>query len=322
MENVKLVELLSKHREYNVVGHVRPDGDCVGSQLAVCNVLTAKNIRCHIVKNDDYGNILSAFFDEHDVIDCKDFDAKLPLICVDCSNFNRVGNEIFAKYETPYLNIDHHISNNSFAEHNVIDPDSSSTAQLIARLLLGEGVDFDKKTAEVLYLGIMTDSNRFAYDTTTMETVQIVEVLMEKGVCISEIYRKVYERDSLQKYRLLERFLHNMAVFDGGRCCTSFVVDDDFRETNAELLETEGFVNYTRKIDGVMVGAFLEFHDSYTKCSLRSESADFRMDLFAKQFGGGGHPAAAGFVIGKQDAKFYAKFQEELAQHLRKIFTD
>jgi phosphoesterase RecJ-like protein len=178
-------------------------------------------------------------------------------------------------------------------------------------------VDFDKTVAEMLYLGIMTDTNRFAYWTTTIDTIKIVEVLVNKGISMPDIYQKVYERDSLQKYQLLERFLHNMTVFEGGRCCTSFVTAKDFTETGAVLLDTEGFVNYTRQVDGVQVGAFLEFHESYTKCSLRSKGTDFRMDIFAKQFGGGGHPAAAGFTIDAGDKSFYSKFKTLLAEYVK-----
>jgi phosphoesterase RecJ-like protein len=89
--------------------------------------------------------------------------------------------------------------------------------------------------------------------------------------------------------------------------------------TRAELLDTEGFVNYTRQIDGVKVGAFLEFHETYVKCSLRSKDATWHMDLLAKKFGGGGHPAAAGFNIESKDMDFYAKFKSVLAEHVRNI---
>jgi phosphoesterase RecJ-like protein len=217
------------------------------------------------------------------------------------------------------LNIDHHISNDNFAEHNVVDPRAPSTTQVIAHFLLAEGVDFDGKVAEMLYLGIMTDSGRFAYDSTSLETIKIVEVLMEKGVSISEMYRKVYERDSLARYRLLERFLHNMTVFGNGCCCTSFLEEKDFVETRTGPLDCEGFVNYTRQIDGVNGGAFLEFRNSYTKCSLRARDEKLRMDVFANQFGGGGHPAAAGFTIEARGPDFYEEFGRAFAEHVRKI---
>ncbi|MDR2778855.1 MAG: DHH family phosphoesterase [Puniceicoccales bacterium] len=319
MDDRKLATLLLEHHAYNVVGHIRPDGDCVGSQLAIFNILKAKNIKCNIIKNDNYGSVLSQFLNGYTTVDDTQCNQTLPLICVDCSDFQRVGMNIRKKYNKPYLNIDHHISNDKFANHNIIDSSASSTAQVIAEALLHENVDFDKKTAEVLYLGIMTDSNRFAYDTTTLSTIRIVEALVAKGIHVSEIFQKVYERDTLQKYLLLERFLRNLTVFQEGRCCTSFITEKDFMETKAEPFDTEGFVNYTRQINGVMVGAFLEFHGTCVKCSLRSKNATLRMDLLAKKFGGGGHPAAAGFNIESNDPIFYSKFKSALAEHVRNI---
>jgi phosphoesterase RecJ-like protein len=311
------MELLFEHRAYNIVGHVRPDGDCVGSQLAICNVLRAENIICNILKNDDYGSILAPFFDGYTVLGDDDFDEKLPLICVDCATLRRVGTKIASLCPNPYLNIDHHISNENFAEYNAVDANASSTAQVVAEAAIHYGLDIDSRTAEALYLGIMTDTNRFAYDTTSLDTIKIVEVLMGSGISISKIYQKVYERDSLQKYSLLERFLRNMEVFAGGLCCASFVTEADFKETGAEPLATEGFVNYTRGINGVEIGAFLEFHDSNVKCSVRSKNAAFRMDIFAKQFGGGGHPAASGFTTDCRGVCFYEDFKLALAKHVK-----
>ncbi|MDR1401922.1 MAG: DHH family phosphoesterase [Puniceicoccales bacterium] len=318
MRKWNLRELLFKHDEYNIVGHVRADGDCVGSQLALHNVLKASNIKCNIIKNDNYGTVLSAFFRGYPVMDGENFNEKLPLICVDCSDFKRTGPKIFEKYSKPYLNLDHHISNDNFAQHNIVDANSSSTAQLIAESLIRENISFDKATAEALYLGIMTDTNRFAYST-AIDTIKVVETLMGKGISISEIHRSVYERNSLAKYRLLERFLHNISVFGDGNYCTSFITENDLRETQCEPLDTEGFVNYTRQIDGVKVGAFLEFHDSYLKCSLRSKNSTSRMDLFAKQFGGGGHPAAAGFTVDAAGENFYNNFKFALIEHVKNL---
>ncbi|MDR1413353.1 MAG: DHH family phosphoesterase [Puniceicoccales bacterium] len=318
MKKWELGSLLFKHREYNIVGHVRPDGDCIGSQLALHNVLKTNGIKCNIIQNDNPGTILSAFLDDYPTVDVENFNAKLPLICVDCSDFKRAGQKILKQYDRPYLNLDHHISNDNFAQHNIVDANSSSTAELLAKSLIDGNIDFDRATAEALYLGIMTDSNRFAYST-TLDTIKIVEILMGKGISISKIYGRIYERDSLQKYHLLERFFHNISIFGDGSYCTSFVTENDFRETLCEPLDTEGFVNYTRQIDGVKIGAFLEFHDSYLKCSLRSKNPNFRMDLFAKQFGGGGHPAAAGFTVTTNSKNFHENFKSALIEHVKNL---
>jgi phosphoesterase RecJ-like protein len=328
MGTVDFLKLLRANPAYNVVGHTKPDGDSVGSQLAIHNVLAANGIRCSIVANDDPGPILAEFLRGYPVVAAADCDHRLPLICVDCADLRRVGPEIAGRCGVPYLNIDHHVSNENFAVHNIVVADVSSTAEVIASLLMAEGIDFDRATAEALYLGIMTDSGRFAYDTTTLATVKIVGALMAKGISISAIYRAVYERESLARYRLLVRFLHNLTVFNGGRCSSSFLIEEDFVETGTIPLDTEGFVNYARGVDGVVVGALVEFHDTHTKCSLRSKNGALRLDLFAKRYGGGGHPAAAGFTlqqsyspahIESSGKTFYGDFQRSLAAHVERF---
>lgn len=322
MNNHSLLELLLRNREYNIIGHIRPDGDCIGSQLAVYYILQQYDIQCNIIKNDDYGSVLFEFLDGCDVIQDDQANYELPLICVDCSDFARTGKFIPCNYERPYLNIDHHISNNNYGEYNFIDPDAVSTTEVIARLLANDKVDYGKLAAEMIYLGIMTDSNRFAYSTTTKDTLKITESLVERGADLPKIYNAIYERNSIERYRLLTIFLKNITVFNGGLCCTSFVTADDFKNTGAQRADTEGFVDYTRALDGVQAGAFLEIHDEYIKCSMRSRSTDIRMDILASQFGGGGHPAASGFIVQSPTPDFYKIFQSALAEHVTRFYEN
>lgn len=322
MNNHSLLELLLRNREYNIVGHIRPDGDCIGSQLAIYHILQQYDIQCNIIKNDDYGSVLSGFLDGCDVIQDDQANYELPLICVDCSDFARTGKFIPRNYERPYLNIDHHISNNNYGEYNFIDPDAVSTTEVIARLLANDKVDYGKLAAEMIYLGIMTDSNRFAYSTTTKDTLKITESLVERGADLPKIYNAIYEHNSIERYRLLTIFLKNITVFNGGLCCTSFVTADDFKNTGAQRADTEGFVDYTRALDGVQAGAFLEIHDEYIKCSMRSRSTDIRMDILASQFGGGGHPAASGFIVQSPTPDFYKIFQSALAEHVTRFYEN
>lgn len=322
MNNHSLLELLLRNREYNIIGHIRPDGDCIGSQLAIYYTLQQYDIQCNIIKNDDYGSVLSEFLDGCDVIQDDQANYELPLICVDCSDFARTGKFIPCNYERPYLNIDHHISNNNYGEYNFIDPDAVSTTEVIARLLANDKVDYGKLAAEMIYLGIMTDSNRFAYSTTTKDTLKITESLVERGADLPKIYNAIYERNSIERYRLLTIFLKNITVFNGGLCCTSFVTADDFKNTGAQRADTEGFVDYTRALDGVQAGAFLEIHDEYIKCSMRSRSTDIRIDILASQFGGGGHPAASGFIVQSPTPDFYKIFQSALAEHVTRFYEN
>ena len=317
------VKLLTRYKEYNVVGHIRPDGDCVGSQLAIANILEQLRIKCNIIKNSDIGRVLSHFFDGYKLINDNEMDMLLPLICVDCSDFRRTGDYISGNYKVrPYICIDHHTSNARFAENNIINTSAAATTEIIADLMLQNGIKFNQKISNLLYLGIMTDTNRFAYETTTKNTLQIVEHLVDNGANLSSIYYDVYEHDSIERYRALEIFLKNICVFANGKCCISHLTFNDLGKVGAKHSDTEGFVNYARQLDGVDIGAFLEFNKDYINCSMRAKSPKFRIDTFAEKFGGGGHPAAAGFVLKNFQKNFYETFKLELANYVQSFYEN
>lgn len=313
------VQLLALKRCY-IVGHVRPDGDCIGSELALAAILRTHGVHCEIVKNDPWGRILEPFFLGQSVVSPEEMDASVPLVCVDCSDFKRTGDVVLSKYEQPDVVIDHHLSNAGFGKYNYVDPSAASTTELLSDWLIAEQFPISAQVANWLYLGIMTDTNRFAYRSTTSKTLDIVRMLLERGADMSLSYQAIYERDTVERYRLLERLLHRMDIFEEGRCCLSYVEEKDFKETGAKYLETEGFVNYTRNLDGVEIGSYLEFHSDYVKCSIRSRSADYRMDLFAKKFGGGGHPAASGCTVYHYSSHFYQEYKSALAEHLKNFY--
>ena len=315
------VKLLTRYKEYNVVGHIRPDGDCVGSQLAIANILEQLGIKCNVIKNSNVGRVLSRFFDGYELINNNEMNISLPLICVDCSDFRRTGDYISGNYKVmPYICIDHHTSNDRFAENNIINTSAAATAEIIADLMLQNGIKFNQKISNLLYLGIMTDTNRFAYETTTKNTLRIVEHLVDNGANLSSIYYDVYEHDSIERYRALEIFLKNICVFANGKCCISHLTFDDLENAGARHSDTEGFVNYARQLDGVDIGAFLEFNKDYINCSMRAKSPRFRIDIFAKKFGGGGHPAASGFTLKNFPKNFYEIFKLELANYVQSFY--
>ena len=317
------VKLLTRYKEYNVVGHIRPDGDCVGSQLAIANILKQLGIKCNIIKNSDIGRVLSRFFDGYELINDNEMDISLPLICADCSDFKRTGDYISENYKTgPYICIDHHTSNDRFAENNIINTSAAATAEIIADLMLQNGIKFNQKISNLLYLGIMTDTNRFAYETTTKNTLQIVEHLVDNGANLSSIYYDVYEHDSIERYRALEIFLKNICVFANGKCCISHLTFDDLEKVGAKHSDTKEFVNYARQLDGVDIGAFLDFNRDYINCSMRAKSPKFRIDIFAEKVGGGGHPAAAGFVLKNFQKNFYETFKLELANYVQSFYEN
>jgi phosphoesterase RecJ-like protein len=318
-----LFKLLGEREAYNVVGHIRPDGDCVGSQVALCAVIQALGRRCHIIRNDIAGQNFAAFFDHMPCIPVDEIDSSLPLICVDCSDYNRVGDEVKRMCDSVFINIDHHISNTRFALHNFVRSDIASTTAILAEMLLENKFNITKQIADALYLGIMTDTGRFSYASTSLRIFKLAEILVSAGADPHKIYALVYENNTLARYRLLERLLRNIQIFCNGRVCLSFVDESDFEETGADSLDTEGFVNYMRELKGVLIGCFLEMHSDFVKCSLRAIDNSLRVDIFAGLFGGGGHQSAAGFSkFAPFGTDFVCEVRDALCKHMERFYDE
>ncbi|MDR2721089.1 MAG: DHH family phosphoesterase [Puniceicoccales bacterium] len=320
-----LFKLLDKHEGYNIVGHVRPDGDCVGSEVALCMVIHSLGKRCHVIFNDTIPPNFAVFFDGVPCISSEEIDNSLPLICVDCSDYERVGQGVQRAYYAAFLNIDHHISNNNFALNNIVNGNAVSTTEILAEALIESKFVITKQIANALYLGIMTDTGRFAYASTSLgvKTFRIAELLIEAGANPNKIYSLAYENNTLQRYKLLVKLLKNLEIFCDGRVCLSFVTESDFIETGAIPSDMEGLVNYTRELDGILVGCLLEIRSDSVKCSLRATDMSLRMDLLAGLFGGGGHMCAAGFLkTGIITQNFVNDFKLALCRHVEKFGSE
>jgi phosphoesterase RecJ-like protein len=315
-----LFELLARYDAYNIIGHVCPDGDSIGSQVALSEVVRALGKQCHIVENSAVPKNLSYFLKGVPSIPADGMDVSLPLICVDCMDYNRIGSVAGLHGREAFLNIDHHISNSWFAANNIVIDDASSTAEILAELLIGSKFTITKTMADALYLGIVTDSGRFSYPSTSLKTFKLAETLVGIGTSPSKIYTLVYENNTLERYRLLERFLKNIEIFCDGRLCLSFLREADFLETGASVLDTEGFVNYARELRGVLIGCFVDVRDDFMKCSLRAIDGSLRVDAFAGMFGGGGHQCAAGFSKTGVSSDFIEDIKTALCRHVEKFY--
>lgn len=319
----ELLNVLSEYSAYNIVGHVRPDGDCIGSSIALCRAILSLGKQCFVIRTDQISENFKYFFYDTPCVDVQSFNPELPLICVDCSDYNRVNNAVRKAYNIPFLNIDHHLSNKNFAKNNIIYSTAASTTEILTRLFIGSNINITLPIAEALYLGILTDTGRFAYSATSIDTFKYAELMIKKGVTANKIYSIVYENNTLQRYKLLERLLSNIELCCSGKACLSFLTEEDFIETGASVLDTEGFVNYTRELIGVLIGCFLELHNDYIKCSLRCIDKSLRVDLLASKFGGGGHPCAAGFLISDNiENNFIERFKLTVIAHINQFYND
>ena len=217
-------------------------------------------------------------------------------------------------------NIDHHLSGAAFAQLNLVDAASAATAEILAGMLLDNGLPIDAATAQGLYVGVLTDTGQFRYSATSRRTFLLAAELLARGANPGEAGYELYERETAGRLRLLQRFLASLRFECDGRICVGLLPDGVFAETGALPEDTEGLVDYPRSVDSVDIGVLIEERADGIKASLRAKDPAYRLDLVAAQFNGGGHACAAGLNV--KDAKivtFYPRLVAALAAQLRAV---
>lgn len=303
-----------------VYGHLRPDGDCIGSQVAVTRILRALGADACAVNHHEVPPSCVPFvqdtpFFRDDVVDLSEH----VFVTVDCADLKRLG-PVFAKLDRKvFLNIDHHISNTNFAEHNLVDGASAAAGEILAGCFIDAGLPVDAVSAQGLYVGIATDTGQFRFSSTTRRTFQICCDLMAFGADPAAAAMILYERESPAKLALLQRFLNSFRYACEGRVCLGVLNEADWAETGANKEDTEGLVDYARSIEGVDIGVLLEEREGVLKGSFRAKETRMRVDLIAREFNGGGHACAAGFNPVGTIEEVYPILMEKLSSHLRSV---
>jgi phosphoesterase RecJ-like protein len=281
-----------------IVGHARPDGDCIGSQIALARVLRALGHEVICINPDVVPRrlqflVTDIVFAKPDAIPAIDYTA----IYSDCADQDRAGEKARARFPQPIASIDHHISNSGFATHNFVDVAAAATCEILAGVFLDNGFPIDAVTAQALFVGIMTDTGQFRFNSTTRRTFMLAAELVSRGARPADAGGEIYERESAGKLQLVQRFLSSFKMECGGRVCIGVLPNGIFAETGTSPEDTEGLVDYARSIDGVDIGVLIEERPNVIKASLRSKDPAFRVDKIAALFNGGGHACAAGLNL-------------------------
>ncbi|WP_221029161.1 DHH family phosphoesterase [Actomonas aquatica] len=286
-------------RPVAVVGHARPDGDCIGSQVALARILRAMGREVICVNSDTVPRRLEFVAHGERFVNVEGLPAESAhvAIFVDCADHERPGPRLMARFPTVLGNIDHHVSNQGYAEHNCVDPRAAATCEILAGLFLDFNLPIDAQTAQALYAGILTDTGQFRFASTTHRTFKFAAELMACGADPVQAGFELYEREPLGKMKLLQRFLASLELHAGGRICVGTLVRGVFEETGTNHEDTEGLVDYARAIDGVEIGCLIEEREDGAKASLRSKDPVYRVDRIAALFNGGGHACAAGLNV-------------------------
>lgn len=296
-----VIEALKKNNKFLITAHVNLEGDSLGSQLAMKELLQNLGKSAFIVDSDPvpehYKFLPKAGQILNKMDKTLDFDAAIVL---DCPTLKRTGKVrgIISKNRF-IINIDHHISNEKFGAVNWVDPNASSAGEMVYRIFKEMNEPLTKEIALSLYIAILTDTGSFNYDNTSSLTHEIAGELLGYGLEPALVSENVYERRSVEDVKFLGLALSNIKLNRAGDVAYMEITKDMLASAGADASKSEGFVNYARSIDKVRVAMLFREdlkEDGKINVSLRSKG-DADVNKIASFFGGGGHVRASGCVL-------------------------
>jgi phosphoesterase RecJ-like protein len=298
----QVLEEIRGGERFLLTTHEGPDGDALGSLLAMQAILTdlgkdsvmflgAKEFPLPV----EYRFLpLEEVFHEPpaDVVD-------RTLVFLDCGN------------------IDHHHDTTRFGTVNLVDVDASCTAEIVYELAKRLDVEVTPEMAGALYVGLVTDTGRFMYGNTGAAAHRMAAELIDAGVDVHDTYRRLYERVPIEKLHLISRALAGVERFDDGRLAVAYISAEDYAASGADEVLTEGIIDFVRSLEGALIAAVIrdktDGGNGARKVSLRSTNGSIDVSAIARKYGGGGHPRAAGFSTDLPSAELVEALRAELA---------
>lgn len=298
MTGLDLRLFLEKYRDIYIFTHLRPDGDAIGSSLALGNTLKHESKNVRLLCSDEIPSKYSFLPGVEKFQNYFEREEEEGLaIVLDCSDLKRLGDlKDGLKELNNVINIDHHVTNEKFGDVNIIDSSAASTGEIIYKLLQTNSLELNSEISLCLYVAISSDTGSFKYENTTPQTMKIAGKLLEKGVNPSYVSQKIFDEYPLSTISILKDSLSTLQFDETGKIAWMQLTERALREQGANPDQLDGFVNYAKNIIGVEVGVFFYHTDNgETKTGLRSKSVD--VAAMAYKLGGGGHPRAAGCSI-------------------------
>lgn len=310
-----LAEIASAGK-FLLVTHEHVDGDALGSLVAMREILTlaGKDAVMFMAPDEFPLPYEYRFFSLDGLVSEMPADiAQRTLVFLDCGNIDRNPADALQCDEAHILNLDHHHDNTLFGTVNHVVPEASCTAEIVWDLMHGLGVSPTLTIAEALYVGLVTDTGKFMYENTGTRAHEMAAELIDAGVDVHEIYRRIYEGIPYGKVALLARGLARIERFDDGRLTITRLSTEDYRETGAQENYSEGVIDHLRSVQGTAVAGLvrdrLGAQEGLRKVSLRASDDRVDVSAIARLQGGGGHRQAAGFTTALE--------WEELVEFLR-----
>ena len=287
------VKLISSWDNILILTHISPDGDTLGSAIALCHLFKHFGKNVNILNSEPipskysflYDNItLDKFIPEH-------------IIAIDIANLQLLGNKLSVYGDMIDLAIDHHISNTLYAKHSLLFPQASAVGEIIFDLFENLNVPLNKNSAAALYTAISTDTGCFKYSNTTSKTHEITSKLLEHNFDFSTINYNMFDLKSVAQLKLEQMSLDSLELFFDGKCALIYVTKEMFQKSGASEDSTDGLANIPRQVEGLDIGITIKEKDtSAYKVSIRTNEK-VNASKVCNIFGGGGHKCAAGCFI-------------------------
>jgi phosphoesterase RecJ-like protein len=307
--------LLKPGARVAITGHEKPDGDCIGSEVALCALLREAGYAAEIINSDPCP-------ERFQFVDCEkmsrqpqpgevlNVDVVFVLDATDLRRLGRVKPELFGS--ACVVNIDHHLGNPNFGRVNWVDTRAAATGELIFRLAASLGWKMPRIGLQALYAALVTDTGQFSYSNSSPRVLRMAAELIELGVDPEVIWQKIYLNKTQAELELESRARASLRCAAGGKICSIAVSQADFAATGTSPQHTEEFASIPRSMSGVELALFFYEVDNgqRTKVSFRSTRHLSACEL-AQKFGGGGHKQAAGCTINARVAEAMAQVLPE-----------
>jgi len=296
----EIVVALRAGQRFVVLTHIHPDGDAIGSQLAMQSLLKGMGKEHVLCAGEEgapaiYKWMPGALEILHPGAVTGPYDT---VVVVDVSQKERIGlGQSLIKQGVKVVVVDHHLEKHPFGDLNFIDPTYAATGEIMVELFEAAGVELGPEAAVCAYVALATDTGGFRFENTTPRTHRLAAACVEKGVKVAEVSGQIFETMPLPKFRLLNRILPRVTLAENGTVAHAKVTRGDMSDVGAKAEDVDGLITFARNIAGVRVAVLLRESDNgITKVSMRARNG-FNAAEFLKLFGGGGHAGAAGATL-------------------------
>lgn len=299
----QIAKFILESKKIGITYHVSPDGDAVGSVLALFNALKSLNKDCYIISKDTLSENLKFLKGSDEITGeiTEPVDETDVVVVLDCGNLERVSANL-KEFTGTIINIDHHLSNDKYGDINYIDSNAAATAEIVFELLNSMGVSFEKEDSVIkdigtcMYTSIVTDTGAYRHSNVTERTHKISATLKKIGVDNTFIYQSLFDNKDFSRIKLIGKALSSMQLILNGKVALLEIDKNFTADLEIDIGDTSDIISYGLQIKGVEVTLLLKEVEDGVKASLRAKSyVDVRK--IAEVFGGGGHIRASGIKI-------------------------